>query len=81
MSFLDKIRALFSGGPAGDEHAGHDHPHEPLETAAGAGAGMAGATPAIADTGHAETDDEGMGAMSYGATAPDTSGEGDDDAV
>ena len=27
MSFMDKLKAMFSGGSA-DDHAGHDHTHD-----------------------------------------------------
>ena len=28
MSFMDKIKEMFSGGSDDDSHAGHDHSHE-----------------------------------------------------
>lgn len=36
MSFMDKLKSMFSGGSsngddhAGHDHAGHDHSHEPV---------------------------------------------------
>ena len=44
MSFMDKIKSLFSGGSSAgaDEHAGHDHstPAEPMPPADPAGTPM-----------------------------------------
>jgi len=34
MSFMDKIKEMFSGGSSADSHAGHDHSHEGHDHAA-----------------------------------------------
>lgn len=28
MSFMDKLKSMFSGGSSHDDHAGHDHAHD-----------------------------------------------------